>query len=479
MNYMGNLPDLTIEDVLFEQKIITSDQLAEVKLEHINTGKPVEAILLGEKLVLPQQLMEARAELLGVEFVDIAAQAVAPEALNMVPEQVAKRDNLLPFKYDAEKNFLLVAMADPLDLQAIEFLEKKTQARVKPYLADREKLLAAMAGHYSQSLTAEVSKVLEDQPEPAANLAEQEETNKVIGDAPATKIVNTILEFAVKARASDVHIEPLEEKTRVRYRIDGILHEKLILPKNVHDSVVTRIKIVSGLKIDEKRLPQDGRFNYKFDDEEVDLRVSTLPTAFGEKVVMRLLKKSGGVPTLAELGLRGTALKNLEISMLRPHGIIIVCGPTGSGKTTTLYAILTKINSAKINIITVEDPIEYQVPGVNQVQVNNQAGLTFASGLRSFLRQDPNVILVGEIRDEETADLAVQAALTGHLVFSTLHTSSAAGALPRLLDMKAEPFLLASSLNAVVGQRICRRICLNCKESYDPPEEILTDIARP
>jgi general secretion pathway protein E len=286
------------------------------------------------------------------------------------------------------------------------------------------------------------------------------------------------LEYAVTSRASDVHIEPQEDRVRVRYRIDGILYDKLSLPKNVQDSVVSRIKILSEMKIDEHRTPQDGRFNFKASDKEVDLRISVLPTAFGEKIVMRLLRKSGGVPTLDELGLTGSSLRNLETAMLRPHGIILVCGPTGSGKTTTLYSILAKLNTTRVNIMSLEDPIEYALPGVNQVAVNPAVGLTFATGLRAFLRQDPNIILVGEIRDKETNELALQAALTGHLVFSTIHTSNAAGALPRLLDLGAENFLLASTINAILGQRIVRKICENCKEQYVPLPQILAEIKK-
>lgn len=296
---------------------------------------------------------------------------------------------------------------------------------------------------------------------------------KVAVEAPVAKIVSTILEYAVKSRASDIHIEPQEDNVRIRYRIDGILQEKYLLPRNVHDAVVSRIKILSDLKIDEKRVPQDGRFFFSADGNDVDLRISTLPTTYGEKVVMRLLKKSQKVPTLPDLGLRGLALKNLMSSIQRPHGIIIVCGPTGSGKTTTLYSVLDVVSTSKVNVVTIEDPVEYQMKGVNQVQVNVQAGLTFASALRSFLRQDPNVIMVGEVRDAETADLAINAALTGHLVFSTLHTNDASGVPPRLLDMGAEPFLLVSSLNCVVGQRVLRRVCKECigEREMTPDEE--------
>ena len=290
------------------------------------------------------------------------------------------------------------------------------------------------------------------------------------------EIVKKVLEYAIKFRATDVHIEPLENITRIRYRIDGILEERLRLDRQYHSALVSRIKILGGMKIDEKRMPQDGRFAFKSDLGEVDLRISSLPTAHGEKIVMRLLPKSQKIPTLQELGLRGKALKNLEEAVLIPHGIILITGPTGSGKTTTLYSLISKINTPKVNIVTLEDPIEYQMHGVNQVQINPQAGLTFASGLRSFLRQDPNIIMVGEIRDEETAELAIQASLTGHLVFSTLHTNSAAGALPRLIDMKAEPFLLASSMTAIVAQRVLRKICENCKEAYVPDPTVVADL---
>jgi len=273
-----------------------------------------------------------------------------------------------------------------------------------------------------------------------------------------------------------VHIEPLEDKLRVRYRIDGILYDKLSLPRNVRDSLISRIKILAELKIDEHRIPQDGRFNFKIENQEVDIRVSIIPTVKGEKIALRLLYKSGGIPTLADLGMAGTALRSLETAILRPHGIILVCGPTGSGKTTTLYSLLSRLNTTRVNISSLEDPVEYEMPGINQVQINTPVGLTFASGLRAFLRQDPNIILVGEIRDKETADLAIQAALTGHLVFSTLHTSRAAGALPRLIDLGSESFLLASTVNAIVGQRIVRKICPHCKESYMPPPQLLEEV---
>ncbi|MBI3384745.1 Flp pilus assembly complex ATPase component TadA [Candidatus Gottesmanbacteria bacterium] len=463
--------------VLLSQKLLSPEQADLVRLESVNKGQRIEEVIRAHNFVAEEQLAKAKAEILGVSYVSLAAKGISPDILNYIPEPVARRYMVLPFSFDQKTRILSVAMKDPVDISAIEFLESKSGLAIEPYLALESELSQKIEEEYSQSLTSEVTQALN---ESTISTKTEEDTSKslaqTITEAPIAKIVSTILDYAVKSRASDVHIEPQEERTRVRYRIDGILHERLALPKKVHDAVSSRIKILADMKIDERRIPQDGRFSFSSGDQEVDLRVSSLPTVYGEKIVMRLLKKSGGVPTLPELGLRGTALKNLENATLRPHGIILITGPTGSGKTTTLYSILTKLNTAKVNIVTLEDPVEYQIGGVNQVQINPAAGLTFASGLRSFLRQDPNIIMVGEIRDTETTDLAIQAALTGHLVFSTLHTNNASGALPRLLDMHAEPYLVASALNAVVGQRVVRRICNFCKEEYEPPEPIVSDL---
>ncbi len=459
-----------IEDALFKEKLLTPEQLSSLKLESANTGKSVDELLLTHKYVTEDQLIQARASLLDIPSVKLVGKAIPIDVLNLVPEPVARRYTLIPFERSGDT--LSVAMADPLDLQVIEFVERKTKLEVKPVLAAGSDIQKAIDEQYAQSLSTDVSAALKETTSAKEKELPAENVGEVIREAPVAKIVSTLLEFGIKTKASDIHIEPQEDKTRIRYRIDGILHEKLVLPKKVHDAVVSRIKILAQLKIDEKRLPQDGRFNFKMGGEDIDLRISTLPTVEGEKIVMRLLKKTGAAPQLPELGLRGSALKNLEANILRPHGIVLITGPTGSGKTTTLYAILSKINSPKVNIITLEDPVEYQIPGVNQVQINPQAGLTFASGLRSFLRQDPNIIMVGEIRDTETAALAIQASLTGHLVFSTLHTNDASGALPRLLEMKAEPFLLASTMNCVVAQRVVRKICDYCKEVVLAPAEL-------
>ncbi|MBI5620318.1 type II/IV secretion system protein [Candidatus Gottesmanbacteria bacterium] len=455
---------------------ITADQAEAIKLESLNSGTTVEAILVKRQLVTDLALTQSRAKALNIPFVVLEGKAISPDVVGYIPEPVARRYVLVPFHFDEKTKILSIAMVDPLDFQVLEFLEKKSGQTIKPFMATREDIMDHIEELYNQNLGADVTAALKETSGSAVKTYEAGKLGEVIREAPIAQIVSAILEQAMRIRASDIHIEPQMGDTRVRYRVDGILQERLALPRGLQDAVVSRIKILSDMKIDEKRVPQDGRFNFKMGENEVDLRVSTLPTVHGEKVVMRLLKKSGGIPTMQELGLRGLALKNLETSIARPHGINLVTGPTGSGKTTTLYAVLAKLNNARVNIMTLEDPVEYEISGVNQVQINAAAGLTFATGLRSFLRQDPNIILVGEIRDTETTDLAIQAALTGHLVFSTLHTNNAAGAVPRLLDLGAEPFLVASALNAVVGQRISRRVCPTCRQEYDPDEAIVADI---
>lgn len=474
------LPDdsnKTLADILVQQGVLDDARASQVKLTEIQTGMPQEQILSESKLVNESNLAQAKAVLYNVPFLDLSTVPVSPEALGTLPQEVADRFKVFPVHVDKIKKELTLAMANPVDLAAIEFMEQKTGMNIRPQAAVPTQIDEFLVTKYTNSLSEEVSQALEDVSQDKEK-GVKVEINRTgfIQEEKIAEIVSHILDFAMRARASDIHIEPQEKSTRVRYRIDGILQEKLTIPRELHESLVSRIKILCGMKIDEKRIPQDGRFNFKADKNEVDLRVSSLPTSWGEKIVMRLLKKSGGVPELTELGLRGQGLKTLEESILRPHGIVLICGPTGSGKTTTLYALISKINSPKVNIVTLEDPIEYKIPGVNQVQVNPGAGLTFASGLRSFLRQDPNIILVGEIRDHETAELAVQAALTGHLVFSTLHTNDSSGALPRLLDMGAEPYLLASSVTAIVAQRVVRKIHDECKESYTPDPQVLPEM---
>lgn len=468
----------TIADILERQGVISKDQFSQVKLEQINTGKDVKEILAQRRLASEEQLLKAQAELINVPFVDLTTRPVSSEVLTQIPESVARHYTLIPFEKEGET--LSVAMKDPLDLQLLEFLETKTGAKIKPFLASAPAIEKAIEEGYEVGIEKEVRAALRETEEEAEKVEREIATIKkeeeLIKSEPVIRIVSRIIEFAVKSRASDIHIEPEEEKTRVRYRIDGVLQAHLSLPRKVHDAVISRIKILANLKIDEKRVPQDGRFMSEVGRVEVDFRVSTLPTSHGEKVVLRLLRKSGEVTSFVDLGLRGKALKIVEEGLKKTRGIILVTGPTGCGKTTTLRTVLGRLNVIAVNIVTVEDPVEYEVAGVNQVQINPAAGLTFASGLRSILRQDPDIIMVGEIRDQETMGLAIQAALTGHLVFSTLHTNSAAGALPRLLDMGAEPFLLASVMEAVVAQRLVRTLCEKCKSTYKAPPQVVEEI---
>lgn len=467
----------TLADILVSMGALDKARADQVKLAEIQSGSSQEDIIKKSSLVPDEKLVQAKAKLYNIPFIDLTKTPVAPDALSTLPQEVADRFKAFPVSLDRKDKSMVLAMADPMDLSAIEFIEQKTGFRVKPAAADPSKIEDFINTRYSTTLTQEVTEALKEvEPEKAEAASLEAVKGGFIREEKVAQIVSQILDFAIKSRASDVHIEPQEKSTRVRYRIDGILQEKLTIPKGLHDSLISRIKILAGMKIDEKRIPQDGRFNFKGSDEEVDLRISSLPTSWGEKIVMRLLKKSGGVPELPELGLRGRGLKNLQDAILRPHGIILICGPTGSGKTTTLYSVISKLNIPGVNIVTLEDPIEYKIPGVNQVQINPAVGLTFADGLRSFLRQDPNIILVGEIRDRETADLAIQAALTGHLVFSTLHTNDASGALPRLLDMGAEPYLLASSMTCIVAQRVVRKIHDECKEAYVPEAKIVQEM---
>ncbi len=471
-----------VVEVLKDTGALDQDEANQILVENVSTGKTFETILEENKFVSEEQLTQAKSVVHKIPFVNISEYGNDPQALTQLPEGVARNYNMLPLEFDKEKHNLTVAMKDPLDLSAIDFAEQKSGLKIIAYYAMPSELDRKIAENYSQSLSSEVTAALEQTSQVAEDKALKQDlrgfSGETIREAPITKIVQTIVAFAMKARASDVHIEPQEQRTRVRYRIDGILVEKLILPRSVHEAVVSRIKILSGLKIDEKRIPQDGRFTFVSGTAEVDLRVSTLPTINGEKIVMRLLKKDATVPALEELGLLGVALSRVKDAIKVPHGIVLVTGPTGSGKTTTLYSVLHTINTPKVNIMTLEDPVEYQMTGINQVQINPQAGLTFASGLRSFLRQDPNIIMVGEIRDSETAELAIQASLTGHLVFSTLHTSSAAGAIPRLLDMGAEPFLLASSMTLTMAQRVVRKINEAYKEEYKPEQAVIDNIQK-
>ena len=470
----------TILDILLEEHLITGEQYKDVKIKSATEDVSYEAVLKTLNLVENSKILETKAKLLGIPFISLNHISFSPQAISFVPRTIAERLSLIPFYYEEKTKTLSIAMSDPVDILAVQFIRQKTDLNIKTFAATPEDIVRAINQEYKEEIINQVGEALKESEEinKKGKTVNINQIPEIIKEAPIAKIVSTILEYAVTSRASDVHIEPQENRIRVRYRIDGILYDRLSLPKNVQEAVISRIKILSEMKIDEHRIPQDGRFNFKILDKEVDLRISVLPSVHGEKIVMRLLRKSGGIPTLEDLGLSGASLRNLESAMLRPHGIILVCGPTGSGKTTTLYSVLSTLNTTRVNIMTLEDPVEYQMPGINQVGINPGVGLTFATGLRSFLRQDPNIILVGEIRDRETTDLALQAALTGHLVFSTLHTSNAAGALPRLTDLGAEPFLISSTINAIVGQRIVRKICPHCKEETAALSQMMEEMKR-
>jgi len=468
-----------IEDILFSKKLITPEQLAAIKLEIANSGRDAVSIIRDRNLVPSGELTKALGDLFNVPYHEVADSQISGEVLDLIPETVAKKYTLIPF--EVTPDVVRVEMLDPLDLQIIDFLERRVGKKIVSYIGDASDINKAITDQYGRSIGQEVSEALEEvgtATKIAENIKDINKVEETIRDAPVARIVSTILEYAVKVKASDIHIEPGEERTRIRYRIDGVLQEKLAVPKKVHGSLIARIKILSNLKIDEHRLPQDGRFKVEVGNTATDLRVSTLPAALGEKVVIRLLKEESTVLTLSDLGVRGNALKTLQEALLRSTGIILVTGPTGSGKTVTLAACLTKLNTIRVNIITLEDPVEIRIPGVNQVQINSSIGLTFATGLRSILRQDPNIIMVGEIRDGETASLAVNAALTGHLVLSTLHTNSASGAIPRLLDMGIENFLLASTINVVLAQRLVRLLCPICRKQIEAPIDEGNEIKR-
>jgi type IV pilus assembly protein PilB len=416
------------------------------------------------------------AETIDVPYVEINPAEIKRDLLKLLPERIARQYNAIVFDVD-EDGMKYVAMADPDDVQALNFLQKQLGSKIRIMVAPESQINAALET-YRGNIAGELTKVISSD-EIAAEEDSDNETvdeSELSEDSPIAQTVNLIIEYGIKAAASDIHIEPRDKYVIVRYRIDGILREANKLPKKVLAALVSRIKILADLKIDEHRAPQDGRFKFAIGSQMYALRVSTLPIVDGEKVVMRILNESVKAATFEELGFWGDALKALQQAIVQPHGMILVTGPTGSGKSTTLFSVLSMLNSPSVNISTIEDPVEYRIPGVNQTQVNPIAGMSFANGLRSLLRQDPNIIMVGEIRDTETADLAIQAALTGHLVFSTLHTSDAATSLPRLLDMGVEPFLIASIVRAVIAQRLVRKLCPECREAYQPDNGIIERI---
>lgn len=458
-----------LREFIADSGLVARGDLDEAKEEVEKKGGSVGDILVSKGKLTEDSLRRMQAYILGIPFVDLKSLKIPFETLSLIPEPIARTHSIVAFKKTDET--LEVAMLDTDNLSAIDFVKKKVHLKISPRLTDSESIKSAIL-QYQKSLKAEFGDIIQKEAATLKTIAEnngegasEKDLKKIAEDLPVVRIVDTLLKHAIIQNASDIHIEPMESQVLVRYRIDGILHDAMVLPKNAQESITARIKVLSNLKLDEKRLPQDGRFKVEMTNEKVSFRVSMLPTYYGEKTVMRLLRENASDYTLEGLGFHGEGLEKIHNATKQTTGLILTTGPTGSGKTTTLYTVLDILNTPDVNISTIEDPVEYQMQRVNQTQVKPDIGFTFAAGLRTLVRQDPDIIMVGEIRDSETAALSVNAALTGHLVLSTLHTNSAAGAIPRLIDMKIEPFLLVSTINVVIAQRLVRKLA-DTKEKY-------------
>lgn len=453
------------------EKLIRPGELAKFRKQAQTTGKPLFGLLVEQKAITNEALTRSIAQVSGVPYVDLTDAQIEQMVLDLLPRDAAERFMAVPL--GEVQNRLAVAMLDANNVQAVDYLANRIGHPIKVYMASEEGIRHVL-DQYRTNLAEGVSAAIESTQQPEETPkgprgTEVKDIKTIVQDSPISRALSTILEYAVRARASDVHIEPLQDALKIRCRIDGVLREIMQLPKSIEPALISRIKILSNLKIDEHRIPQDGQFAVHMANKDVDLRIAISPVVWGEQVVIRLLDKTGTNFQLADLGYAGRALRMIRRGVRKPNGMVLTSGPTGSGKSTSMYALIQEIKTDQINIVTLEDPVEYKMPGVNQIQVNPDVGLTFATGLRSILRQDPDVVMVGEVRDKETADLAVQAALTGHLVFSTLHTNSAAGILPRLLDMGIEPFLIASTVNTIIGQRLVRRVA-DDRETYKSNE---------
>lgn len=460
-----------LKRALIGKKIVTTKVWDDLLTEAKTKKQEIGDLLVDKKIVEEEKLAEIAAGFLDVEYVDLRSSGQIPkDILLLVPEPIARRHQVIAF--GKEKSSLKLAMLDPDDLETRDAIKKKADLTVVPYMISKSSLDWGLK-QYHTSLEAEFAKIVSKKEKEETDSTEDvnQKLKEMAEEIPVVRVVDTLLEYAILEKASDIHIEPHEKEVIVRYRIDGVLHEVMTLPKVIHPALIARIKVIANLKIDEHRLPQDGRFKIEKDSYKISFRVSTIPVFDGEKVVMRLLDESARAMSLEELGFIHHNFDTIMRNVKKPHGALLVTGPTGSGKSTTLYTVISMLNTKGVNISTIEDPIEYHVSGVNQMQVNPKIGLTFAVGLRALLRQDPNVIMIGEIRDHETAEEAVHAALTGHIVLATLHTNNASGALPRLLDIGVEPYLIASTVNAVVGQRLTRQICADCKQEYKIDDE--------
>ncbi len=463
------LDNKKLKQILIKNKIISEDEYKKYYKQAKEKKVGLIDFLVAEKITSQETIYEAIAKDLALPFVNLKNETIRKDILNIIPEPIAQAHQIIAF--DKNDKEVKIACLDADDLQTFDFIKKKVNLELKIYLTTPESIQEILK-QYHKGLEAEFEEIAKKQKEEILQGAEGKKEvddtklKELAHDLPIIRIVDTLLEYAIFENASDIHIEPEEKSVSVRYRIDGVLRKVMSLPKKTLAGIVARIKILSNLKLDEHRLPQDGRFKIQTPEYKISFRVSIIPVFDGEKVVMRLLNESNKILNLEQLGFQKQALEIIKRNINKPHGMILVTGPTGSGKTTTLYTIMNMLNKPGVNITTIEDPIEYRMPGINQSQINPKIGYTFAAGLRAFLRQDPDIIMVGEIRDNETADIAVNAAMTGHLVLSTLHTNDAATALPRLDDMKIEPFLIASTVNIIVAQRLVRRICKNCIMSY-------------
>lgn len=462
------ISDVIIEKLLTRAGTTNVEQIATLKDEGVRSRRPLQDLVLEKDIMTEVALTKAFANYAQIPYIELEPRDILPDVLKRIPERIARQYNAVLFKV-GDDGVQQLAMEDPDDVQAVDFIQKEIGENTRIYIAPRENILTALE-NYRGDVNEELNDVIDIQREDNGENQQVSEQD-VAEDSPIAQTVNLLLEYAIRSHASDIHIEPREEYVQIRYRIDGVLKEVNRLPKNVLGALISRIKILSNLKIDERRVPQDGRFKINVGGKQYALRVSSLPVADGEKVVMRILDESNQAVTLESLGYWGVSLAVMKVALTEPNGMVLVTGPTGSGKSTSLFSVLSSLNTPDVNISTIEDPVEYKIPGVNQTQTNVKAGMTFANGLRALLRQDPNIIMIGEIRDGETANLGVQAALTGHLVFSTLHTNNAATCLPRLLDMGVEPFLIASTVKAVVGQRLVRRLQKSTRKNYTPTEE--------
>lgn len=460
-----------LESLLLESGMITTEDLKNAFDKQVRTGKRLEEILVEDNIITEKEILKIMKDYLGIKHIDLEKVVINPDVARSIPEALASKYNLIPI--DIENNKIVVVMDNPLNLFAIDDVKFVTGYEVEPAIASKDSIKKAIDKLYSKQNAEKAVEDLNKEYNLPVNKEQDNDYIDEINNAPAVRLVNSIITQAAKSRASDIHIEPYENFIKIRFRIDGQLQEVMRAARQTLPAIITRIKIMSNLNIAERRLPQDGRVMLTVDNKDIDMRVSVLPTVFGEKIVIRVLNKSNFIITKAGLGIDEVNLKKLENMITIPHGIILITGPTGSGKSTTLYTLLNELNTEDKNIITVEDPVEYMMEGINQVHVNTKIGLTFASGLRSILRQDPDIIMIGEIRDAETAEIAIRAAITGHLVLSTIHTNDASSSITRLVDMGIQPFLVSSSLIGSIAQRLVRKICNNCRLEYQADENDL------